>query len=108
MLASPFGTIHSATFSFPQPVGTLIPEPPAAQLASVGITDPETTGALGRGDDSGGVPLNRPRVDFPTVNRRLKGDLTGEVLIAAMQASPHRDVEFEPRRADMPVREVFL
>jgi prevent-host-death family protein len=38
--------------------------------------------------------------------RRLKGDLTGEVLIAAMQASPHRDVKIEPRRAEMPVREV--
>jgi prevent-host-death family protein len=30
--------------------------------------------------------------------RRLKGDPTGESLIAAMQASPHRDVELEPGR----------
>ena len=36
--------------------------------------------------------------------RRLKGDLTGEALIAAMQASPHRDIEIEPKRAPMPVR----
>jgi hypothetical protein len=28
MMASPFGTIHAATFSFPQPVGTQIPDPP--------------------------------------------------------------------------------
>jgi prevent-host-death family protein len=40
--------------------------------------------------------------------RRLKGDRTGKVLIAAMQASPHRDVELEPRRARMPVRDVAL
>jgi len=40
--------------------------------------------------------------------RRLKGDLRGDVLIAAMQASPHRDVEIEPRRTEMPVREVSL
>jgi prevent-host-death family protein len=40
--------------------------------------------------------------------RRLKGDLTGEALIAAMQASPHRDADVEPRRAPMPVREVSL
>jgi len=40
--------------------------------------------------------------------RRLKGDLTGEVLIAAMQASPHRDTDIEPRRTAMPVREVTL
>src|SRR5579859_7737782 len=35
--------------------------------------------------------------------RRLKGDLTGEALIAAMQASPHRDIDIEPQRAPMPV-----
>jgi prevent-host-death family protein len=40
--------------------------------------------------------------------RRLKGDLTGQALIAAMQASPHRDIDLEPKRAPMPVREVCL
>jgi hypothetical protein len=40
--------------------------------------------------------------------RRLKGDLTGEALIAAMQASPHREVDIEPSRAPMPVRKVAL
>ena len=34
----PFGTIHAATFSFPQPVGALIPDPPT-QLASYGASD---------------------------------------------------------------------
>lgn len=38
--------------------------------------------------------------------RRLKGDPTGECLIAAMQASPHRDIDLEPMRTPMPVREV--
>jgi prevent-host-death family protein len=38
--------------------------------------------------------------------RRLKGDLTGAALIAAMQASPHRDIE--PRRTAMPVRELLF
>ena len=40
--------------------------------------------------------------------RRLKGDLTGQALVAAMQASPHRDIDIEPRRAPMPVRGVDL
>jgi prevent-host-death family protein len=40
--------------------------------------------------------------------RRLKGDLTGEALIAAMQASPHRDIDIEPSRTPLPVREVSL
>lgn len=40
--------------------------------------------------------------------RRLKGDQTGEALIAAMQASPHRDVDIAPSRARLPVRDVVL
>ena len=40
--------------------------------------------------------------------RRLKGNPTGVALIAAMQASPHREVDIEPRRTPMPVREVAL
>ena len=38
--------------------------------------------------------------------RRLKGDLTDESLIAAMQALPYRNVDIEPGRAPMPVREI--
>ena len=40
--------------------------------------------------------------------RRLKGDLTGEALIVAMQDSPSRDFDLEPKRAIMPVRNVTL
>ena len=39
---------------------------------------------------------------------RLKGGRTGEALIAAMQASPHRDIDMEPVRAALPVRDVAL
>ena len=40
--------------------------------------------------------------------RRLKGDLTGQALVATMQSSPLRDVDLEPERAPMPVRKVSL
>jgi len=40
--------------------------------------------------------------------RRLKGDPTGESLVAAMQASPHRGIDIEPRRHRLPVRETSL
>jgi prevent-host-death family protein len=40
--------------------------------------------------------------------RRLKGDRTGEALIAALQASPYRDSDIEPRRIRLPVRDVKL
>jgi prevent-host-death family protein len=39
---------------------------------------------------------------------RLKGARTGELLIQALQASPHRQIEIEPRRAAMPVRALKL
>jgi len=40
--------------------------------------------------------------------RRLKGERTGEALIAAKQSSPHRDIDLEPARTVMPVRDVQL
>jgi prevent-host-death family protein len=39
---------------------------------------------------------------------RLKGEATGELLVAALQASPSRDVDIEPERAPMPVRDIIL
>ena len=46
-------------------------------------------------------------VDADEFNR-LKGKRTGELLIEALQAAPHRQVEIEPRRSAMPVRAVRL
>lgn len=40
--------------------------------------------------------------------RRLKGSKTGASLIAALQASPDRELNIEPKRAPMPVRDVEL
>jgi prevent-host-death family protein len=39
---------------------------------------------------------------------RLRGERTGQALIDALQASPHRDVDIAPSRAPMPVRGVDL
>lgn len=46
-------------------------------------------------------------VDADEFNR-LKGSRTGELLVEALQASPHRKIEIEPARASMPVRAVKL
>jgi hypothetical protein len=39
---------------------------------------------------------------------RLKGDRTGAALIAALQASPYRDIDIAPKRERLPVRDVEL
>lgn len=46
-------------------------------------------------------------VDADEFNR-MKGGRTGELLIEALQASPHRQIEIDPRRSAMPVRVVKL
>jgi hypothetical protein len=70
---STFSTIRVAAFSFPRPIGTSIPRPPAYRLASLDSESSDITGAISRG------PLRqdawRPQAsDFPTVDRTLKGD----------------------------------
>jgi prevent-host-death family protein len=40
--------------------------------------------------------------------QRLKGGRTGQLLVDALQASPHRETELAPPRSAMPVRAVKL
>jgi spore germination cell wall hydrolase CwlJ-like protein len=72
MIASPFGTIEPATFSYGvRPIGTAMPDPPAIALASF---DPSSLDANAW---SIGEPLREedaPPVVYPTVNRKHKGD----------------------------------
>jgi spore germination cell wall hydrolase CwlJ-like protein len=68
ILSSPFKAIHAATFSLPQPVGTVIPHPPVYALANFDPNDVATSiGALLLGDP------NAP-MQYPAVNRRDKRD----------------------------------
>ena len=96
VLASPFGTAHAASFNFPRPVGTAIPEwprpeLPRMQLASLNVGSMDVTGAIAR--DFGAVPLPRPRPpDYPTVNRRLKGDLLVSRARPEPDPGPSRDL----------------
>lgn len=40
--------------------------------------------------------------------RRLKGSATGTALIAAMRASPYREIDIAPLRVRPPVRDISL
>jgi spore germination cell wall hydrolase CwlJ-like protein len=70
LIASPFGTIHAATFSMPRPIGTSIPETPLLRLASLGAGD--VTGSIAPNPFA--IRRARPEVVFPVINRVGKGD----------------------------------
>src|SRR5262249_53792335 len=78
LIASPFGTIHAATFSFPQPVGTGVPSSALPMTAYTAGSRPAFARSrpapppypppyAGEGREGG------PGREFPAINRGLKG-----------------------------------
>ncbi len=103
LIASPFGTIHAATFSLPRPIGTTIPEPPMVRLASLGGTS-DVVGSIGvypaRRDDA--------RIVFPAINRANKGDrlvpgtsepAANDPPAAQLEANDHSEAELPDAQA---------
>ncbi len=84
IFASSRRAMRIASFNFPRPIGTDVPEAAPYRLASLDSASVEITGALGRN------PLGQPlrplqAEDFPRVVRTLKGD---RMPVAAPQAVP--------------------
>jgi spore germination cell wall hydrolase CwlJ-like protein len=73
MAISTFGTIHETNFKLPQPVGTMIPQPVGFTLTSIDPRDLDVTGSLPRQERVEFPPMRE--LDFPKVERRLKGDM---------------------------------
>src|SRR5262245_26578341 len=73
LIDSPFGTIHAATFRFPNPVGSTIP--PVAGFTRVALADrdPESRGGFDVRRFVGVVEAEPKRL-FPSVDRSAKGD----------------------------------
>jgi spore germination cell wall hydrolase CwlJ-like protein len=93
---SAFSTIH-ATFSFPRPIGSSIPDPYFTQLAAL---DPRAL------DVTGSVPLPAPlepqvaapSYDFPVVQRRLKGDRLPLATSPQPPAEPVKEPVSKPQK----------
>ena len=101
LIASPFGTIHAATFSLPRPVGTAIPEPPLVRLASLGVTS-DVVGSIGINPYSA---RRDEQIVFPTINRAGKGDrLVPGTPEPAVNEEPAHSVEEQPGQTIMPAR----
>jgi hypothetical protein len=93
LIASPFGTIEAATFSYSRPIGTTMPQPPAYQLVNF---DPSS---LDTNAWSIAPPLTigpAARIAFPTVNRRLKGDRLPVANAAPTSTGPESLPQLQP------------
>jgi hypothetical protein len=91
LIASPFGTIEPATFSYGRPIGTAVPAPLGYQTVNF---DPAAVAASGWQIDA---PLNAASaepVEYPTVNRRLKGDR--QPVLNAPSAAPEALPQLQP------------
>lgn len=92
--------LQTATFSFPRPLGSTIPDAPGYQLASLDPLAFDVTGSVRRQSDpffdpfAERTPPPAPQYVFPSVDRRLKGDmLVRRDHLPASPAAP------EPARA---------
>ncbi len=98
--ASPFGTIHAATFSFPQPLGTLIPSVPGYSFASLDPRGLDLDALVEPGPHRGGRAA--PQIEFPSVNRAGKGDLLAPRRPAPPESAPPADPEKTAPTAPVP------
>src|SRR5580700_9499275 len=72
MIASPFGTVQAATFSYTRPIGTTIPEP-LGLFQNVNF-DPRSLDAFAWKIDEPITARPARQIDYPSVNRANKGD----------------------------------
>jgi hypothetical protein len=100
LIASPFGTIEPATFSYGRPIGTSVP----LGYQTVNF-DPSAVAANTWQIDA---PLNATSaepVEYPTVNRRLKGDRLPVLTPAAPEILPQlQPVNAPPAAAPLQLR----
>lgn len=103
LIASPFGTIHAATFSLPRPVGTSIPELAPVRLASLSAAS-DVVGSIGVNPFS--ARRETSPIVFPTINRAGKGDrlMPSTPEPAANDEPSARPTEEQPEQTIMPAR----
>jgi len=70
LIASPFGTIETATFRYTRPIGSAIPE---LQFQNVNF-DPRSLDAQAWKIDEPLTPHQARQIEYPSVNRSKKGD----------------------------------
>jgi spore germination cell wall hydrolase CwlJ-like protein len=95
LIASPFGTIESATFSYGRPIGTSMPEPLGYQTVNF---DPRSLDANNWQID-GPLTARTTPIEYPTVNRRLKGDRLPVINITPDSSAAESLPQLQPNDA---------
>jgi Cell Wall Hydrolase len=92
LIASPFGTIEPATFSYGiRPIGTAIPQPPSITLVNF---DPRAVEATSWPIDR---PVSeQPQIVYPMVNRLRKGDRLPATDTAPAPVNPASLPQLQP------------
>src|SRR5665213_1276961 len=86
LIASPFGTIEAATFSYTRPTGTAMPEP-LGLFQNVNF-DPRSLDAYAWKIDEPITARPARQVEYPSVNRSRKGDRLPAGSITPANATP--------------------
>jgi len=97
-IASPFGTIHAATYTLQRPIGSGIPIA-GYTLAGLDPRDIDITGAVDRSLYYGAINPDPPRV-YPAVNREGKGDRLVPAPAPLPAAAPADEPEARPVAPD--------
>jgi hypothetical protein len=87
LIASPFGTIEPATFSYARPIGTAMPEPVGYQKVNF---DPGARDGQTWRIDQPLTTRSTRQIAYPTVNRGGKGDRLPLAVPAAAPSEPER------------------
>jgi len=98
LIASPFGTIEPATFTYGRPIGTSVPAPLGYRTVNF-HPDAADANTDWRIDAPLNVQVAAP-VEYPSVNRRLKGDRQQMYTVPPAAAAPEPLPQLE--RIDVP------
>jgi hypothetical protein len=105
LIASPFGTIHAATFSFSRPIGTTLSGPVGTQTVNV---DPRSLDVkVWFGNNGSPFVRSALQVEYPTVNRRLKGNRMPTPEPASTPSGTETAPQLQPINAPPAVRPVL-
>jgi hypothetical protein len=104
MIASPFGTVEAATFSYTRPIGSAIPEP-LGLFQNVNF-DPRSLDAFAWKIDEPIAARPARQVEYPTVNRTNKGDRLPASNAAPVPPDPASLPQLQPISAPSAVPSV--